>query len=171
MQNLLVDNGKFPWGSPGFLHWGGVNLVSHLQDYAGTVNSCSPGFYAFNSSSKECVQCRVCGPGEGIAAPCGGFNDTRCITCPEGQFSSLTIGGRECTECESCVPERTMSSPCTATQNSICGRCSQGYFLYVDSQGSECRRCSRCPTDRAVVHWIDCAEAGEPVDNQCAPGE
>jgi hypothetical protein len=22
-----------------------------------------------------------------------------------------------------------------------------------------------------VIHWIDCAEAGEPVDNQCAPGE
>jgi hypothetical protein len=104
-------------------------------------------------------------------APCGGFNDTLCSGCRRGQFSSLTVNGRECMECESCLPQRTVSSPCTATQNNICGRCSEGYFLYVDNQGSECRRCSRCPVDRVVIHWIDCAEAGEPVDNQCAPGE
>lgn len=104
-------------------------------------------------------------------APCTGHSDTACSECAGGRFSKLTTSGRECTECESCTPERIESSPCTSTQNSICGHCSGGYFLYVDSDGSECRRCSPCPPDQVVIHWIECAEAGEPVDNQCAPGK
>ena len=135
--------------------------------------SCLPGFYHNPAADQptDCIPCSVCEAGQGTAALCGGDNDTQCTDCPGGQFSKLTPRGRVCVVCESCAPSRTEASPCTPTQDSICGLCNRGYFLYVNNNGSECLRCSKCPTDRAVLHWLECEEAGELENNQCAPGK
>ena len=133
--------------------------------------SCPPSSYA-NSSEPPlvCLPCQTCSPGEGAASPCEGTNDTVCAPCKENHYSKLTAIGRECIKCESCGEERSEVSPCTATQNAVCGSCAPGYFLYIDNGGSVCEQCSKCPADRVVVHWIECAEASRPLDQQCAPG-
>lgn len=150
-------------------------MFSHFFQFLTTLvatESCSPGFYAVSTKDgQECVPCSVCEAGQGVVTPCGSFNDTECSNCSEGYFSRLTASGQECTQCESCSPERIETSPCTSTQNSVCGRCSGGYFLYVDNDGSACRPCSLCPAGIVAVRWIECAEAGEPLHNQCAPGK
>lgn len=136
------------------------------------TDSCSSGFYAVSTEDgQECLPCSVCEAGQGVAIPCSHFNDTVCNNCSQGHFSRLLLSGRECTKCESCAPEQIETSPCTSTQNSVCGGCSKGYFLYVDNDGAACRRCSQCPTAVVAVHWIECVEAGEPLNNQCAPGK
>lgn len=145
-------------------------ILQHFAVLA--ADSCSPGFYAVSTEDgQECLPCSMCEPGQGVTIPCSHSNDTVCNNCSEGYFSRLTPSGRQCTKCESCAPEQIETSPCTSTQNSVCGDCSKGYFLYVDNDGAACTRCSQCPTDVVAVHWIECAEAGEPLHNQCAPGK
>lgn len=157
----------FPLGIP----FNCMYIHCTLQWLTVTVgDTCQPGYYSTTEDPLDCIPCSVCGVGQGILVPCGGSNNTICTDCLDGQYSALTSTGRVCIKCKDCGPERIELSLCTATQDSICGRCSEGYFLYVGSDNSECMRCSKCPPDEVVLHWLDCVAAGEPEDNQCAPG-
>jgi len=129
-----------------------------------------PDYYTLNGTN-SCLPCSVCDRGQGIFSSCSETGDTVCIDCGEGTYSKITSLGRVCYPCTMCAQEgKSEVSPCSPTEDSTCGECASGFFLYIDSGGSECKVCSQCPQDRVVIHWIECAEAGLPLDMQCAPG-
>lgn len=129
-----------------------------------------PDYYTLNGTN-SCLPCSVCDRGQGIFSSCSETEDTVCIDCGEGTYSKITSLGRVCYPCTMCAQEgKSEVSPCSPTEDSTCGECASGFFLYIDSGGSECKVCSQCPQDRVVIHWIECAEAGLPLDMQCAPG-
>ena len=167
--------GNFPWVAP-YCCFAYHPLVSSplntTQCVLAAGDVCPTGFYANGTveETADCVPCNACEAGEGAAVPCGNHSDTVCEPCAEGHFSKLTSSGRECAECRFCTPGRMEAAPCTPARDRVCGSCSGGFFLFVDHTGSECLPCSECPADGEVVRWADCAAAGEPEDNRCAPG-
>jgi len=129
-----------------------------------------PDYYTLNGTN-SCLPCSVCDRGQGIFSFCSETEDTVCRDCGEGTYSKITSPGRVCYPCTMCAQEgKSEVSPCSPTEDSTCGECASGFFLYIDSGGSECKVCSQCPQDRVVIHWIECAEAGLPLNMQCAPG-
>ncbi|KAJ6655557.1 hypothetical protein lerEdw1_005028 [Lerista edwardsae] len=60
-------------------------------------------------SSHECQTCRLntpCGPGEGVQQEASGANDTVCVACPPGSFSSSVSATARCQPWSSCEAQR-----------------------------------------------------------------
>lgn len=101
--------------------------------------------------------------------------------CPEGQYNaSGTCRGQSkgpsemcfgvCASCTRCESEhRRELQPCSEFSDAQCGACVAGFFLGLADD--KCQECSLCPDGRDAVHWLDCENAGLPLDWQCAPGE
>ena len=146
--------------------------ITSLSFHQCSADNCplGPDYYTLNGTN-SCLPCSVCDRGQGVLSLCSETEDTVCRDCGGGTYSKITSLGRVCYPCTMCAQEgKSEVSPCSPTEDSTCGECASGFFLYIDSGGSECRVCSRCPQDRVVIHWIECAEAGLPLDTQCAPG-
>ncbi|TMS10534.1 Tumor necrosis factor receptor superfamily member 16 [Larimichthys crocea] len=115
-------------------------------------DACASGQF---TESGQC--CSLCPAGFGVAVQCG-KEDTKCVPCPQGTFSSSEDFGH-CTPCAKCPRSVPMLAACSPTQDTQC-ECDNGFFFF--SAHSLCAPCSKCLPGHGVIR-----ECGPQGNTQC----
>ncbi|KAM9807042.1 tumor necrosis factor receptor superfamily member 16 [Syngnathus typhle] len=113
------------------------------------------------TESGEC--CSVCPAGFGVAVECG-KEDTKCIPCPQGTFSSSEDLSR-CLPCSRCPSGLPTSAPCSPDEDTQC-ECDVGFF-YFRAYGL-CAPCSKCKRGEGAEE--QCGPKGDTRCRPCGPG-
>ncbi|XP_033119202.1 uncharacterized protein LOC117118648 isoform X2 [Anneissia japonica] len=121
-----------------------------------------------NGQMQKCVKCASCPPGYGAIRRCTQHNNTVCMACPPGMYSSWHSPYDACLPCKICNAHRTIVRVCNKSQDRVCSTCNQGY--YEDFSTGTCKECDYCyHHDFTQIRKAACQYEGAPVDFYCTP--